>query len=135
MRNSGSTSTAVAAPPRAVSYCRVSTDRQAQEGVSLAVQRDACREYAQAQGWLLEQEYVDDESSYAPREHYQRMLHDAIDGRFDVVLVYDFSRFGRDIAQSPADIAKLEALGVNVVAVSSPHAGRLERNIQFVLSD
>ncbi|MDO8532662.1 MAG: recombinase family protein [Dehalococcoidia bacterium] len=120
---------------RAATYCRVSTDRQAQEGVSLDVQRDACREFAQAQGWPLAQEYVDDESSYAPRASYQQMIRDALEGGFGKVVVYDFSRFGRDIAQSTPDIARLEKLGVQVVAVSSPHAGRLERNIYFTLAD
>lgn len=135
MRTNGGTATAIAAPPRAVSYCRVSTDRQAEEGVSLEVQRDACRDYAQAQGWVLVEEYVDDESSYAPRGNYQRMLQDALEGKFEVLVVYDFSRFGRDIAQSPADVARLEHLGVKVLAVSNPHAGRLERNIYFTLAD
>jgi site-specific DNA recombinase len=135
MRTNSATVPIVAGLLRAATYCRVSTDRQAEEGVSLEVQNAACQDYAKGQGWVLVEQYVDDESSYAPREAYQCMIQDALDGKFDVVVVYDFSRFGRDIAQSTPDIARLEKLGVNVVAVSSPHAGRLERNIYFTLAD
>jgi len=129
-----STSTEILTTTAAV-YCRVSTDRQAEEGVSLDVQRLACLDYAEAQGWTIQAVYIDDESSYAPRAEYTRMLNAAIAEEFNALLVYDFSRFGRDIAQSPADVARLELLGIKVISVTSPHAGRLERNIQFVMSD
>ncbi|MCZ6866022.1 MAG: recombinase family protein [Chloroflexi bacterium] len=129
-----STSTEILTTTAAV-YCRVSTDRQAEEGVSLDVQRLACLDYAEAQGWAIQEVYIDDESSYAPRAEYTRMLTAAVAEEFNALLVYDFSRFGRDIAQSPADVARLELLGIKVISVTSPHAGRLERNIQFVMSD
>jgi DNA invertase Pin-like site-specific DNA recombinase len=131
----GKHSQAPTAIARAVIYARVSTDRQAEEGVSLEVQRQQCAEYAQAQGWLITEVFVDDESSYHPREAYNRMMTKAVAREFDAICCYDYSRFGRDIAQSPADVARLELLGVKVVAISTPHAGRLERNIYFTLND
>lgn len=119
----------------AASYCRVSTDRQARDGVSLDVQKETCEKYARSQGWPLVKVYIEDESSYNPRATYQEMLADAVARRFDVLLIYDFWRFGRDLAQSPADISKLERSGIQVISVTSPHASTLERGLQFVLGD
>ena len=39
-------------PVRALIYSRVSTDAQERDGTSLDTQERACREYAQAKGWV-----------------------------------------------------------------------------------
>lgn len=42
---------------RAVPYSRVSTDRQAQEGVSLETQFEMARSFCEAKGWFFEGSY------------------------------------------------------------------------------
>ena len=41
-------------------YMRVSTDKQAQEGDSIAAQRDALTKYVKDHGYILVGEYLDD---------------------------------------------------------------------------
>ena len=44
---------------RAVIYSRVSTDAQERDGTSLDTQERACREYAQAKGWVVAESIKD----------------------------------------------------------------------------
>ncbi len=43
--------------PRVAIYCRVSTNKQEEDGTSLETQLDKCRNYAAAQGWEVVREY------------------------------------------------------------------------------
>ena len=120
---------------RAAIYCRVSTDRQKEEGESLTIQEDRCRQFAEQQGFVVAVVYTDSISAFSARPEYSRMLQDALDAKFEVVLIWRLDRFGRNIEEAPADYGRLEKLGIRVIDASSPHAGRLERNISFVLGD
>ena len=44
---------------RALIYSRVSTDAQERDGTSLDTQERACREYAQAKGWVAAESIKD----------------------------------------------------------------------------
>jgi DNA invertase Pin-like site-specific DNA recombinase len=96
-------------------YARISQDR---DGTQLAVRRQLtdCRKEAERLGWVVAEEYVDDDvSAYSgkPRPAYQRMLDDLADGRLDAILVWHLDRLYR----RPLDLEELlkvcQQVGVN----------------------
>lgn len=90
-------------PSRAAIYARISRDA---DGTSAGVdrQRADCRVLAERLGWVVAQEYVDNDisaSQYStkPRPDYQRMLADLEDGNVDGVIVYNIDRLTRRPAE------------------------------------
>jgi len=110
---------------RAVIYRRVSSARQAAIGESLDAQREACERYAAAQAWTVVGDYCEAGRSafvedLGRRPEFQRMLLDARSRRFDVVIVYELSRFARRQRVQFGAAGELEAVGVRVVSVTEP---------------
>ena len=86
-------------PLRAAEYVRMSTDHQQ---YSTNNQRDVIRQWAQKRGFVIARTYEDAGKSglrIAGRDALQRLIDDVQTGRadFDVILVYDVSRWGRFI--------------------------------------
>ena len=112
------------APRRVALYLRVSTGRQAAGDVSIPSQRDLTRRYCEARGWVAKEEFVEPGASATDdrRPVFQRMLETARDPerRFDVILVYAFSRFYRNRAEMELTIRSLQKLGIEVVSVTQP---------------
>ena len=108
---------------RAVAYIRESTEEQA-EGYSPAAQRQAITRYADDHDLDLVGEYVDYQSGWRgadKRPQFQRLMADATDGCFDVVLVYHTSRFARNQLEARRYKQLLrDRLGVAVVSVTQP---------------
>lgn len=84
---------------RVAIYMRVSTDKQVQEGDSIAAQRDALTKYVKEHGYILVGEYLDDGISGTKndRTEYQRMLSDIQAGRIDLVIVTKLDRIHRGL--------------------------------------
>jgi len=84
---------------RAVVYARVSTEEQASEGYSIDAQVGRCREYCEAQGWQIVEEYLEPGASArsAERPVFKQMLRDAEAGLFDVLVVHKLDRFSRSL--------------------------------------
>lgn len=83
---------------RAALYCRVSTDEQAREGLSLAAQEERLRAFCASQGWsAAEPPYVDDgwSGTNVERPALQRLLADVASKRVDLVVVYKLDRLSR----------------------------------------
>lgn len=78
-------------------YIRVSTQEQALEGYSIDAQKERLESYCKAKGWKLVSEYVDAgfSGSNLNRPNMQRMLKDAVQNKFDAVLVYKLDRISR----------------------------------------
>lgn len=88
---------------RAVLYLRLSRDDDNRgESESIQNQRALLREYAARQGFSVIEEYVDDgwSGTSFDRPRFQDMLRDMERHRFDIVLVKDLSRLGRDYIQT-----------------------------------
>jgi len=98
-------------------YCRVSTGKQAEDGVSLDLQLRDNRAYASRQeGWVLGQEYVDVLSGKRDdRPDYQRLLSDIRTltsmGRRVAVVVWRLDRLGRKMLERVRSREELVALG------------------------
>ena len=78
-------------------YARISQDRSG-EGLGVQRQLEDCREQARMRGWVVVEEYVDnDVSAYSGkrRPEYSRMLADIADGLRDAVIVYHTDRLHR----------------------------------------
>ena len=80
-------------------YCRLSKDDERQgESLSIETQKSMLVRYAQENGLLPYEIYVDDGYSGLnfERPSFQRMIDDVAVGKIGVVVVKDLSRFGRD---------------------------------------
>lgn len=98
----------VLAPRRAAQYVRMSTERQ---DSSVAHQKSAIAAYAASRGYNIVQTYADEGVSgllIDQRAGLKRLLADVLSGGpgFDVILVYDVSRWGR--FQNPDQAAHYE---------------------------
>ena len=102
-------------PKRAVLYLRVSTDGQTTENQRLALQA-----VAERRGWSVVGQYEDAGLSGAGARHrrpeFDRMMRDAVRGRFNLVMVWAVDRFGRSTATVAAALAELADLGVSLYA-------------------
>ncbi len=83
-------------PTRVALYTRVSTEDQAKEGFSLDAQLDRLQKFAEAQGWEVAGEYVDEGHSgrTTRRPAYQQMLDER--ERWDTILVLKMDRIHRN---------------------------------------
>ena len=120
--SSRTTETSSTSPePRAVAYVRESTEEQGQ-GFSPDAQREAIRKFAAEHGLALVEEYCDFHSGWRRadgRPAFQRLMADAAEKRFDVVLVYHTSRFARNQVEARRYKQMLrERLGIKVVSVT-----------------
>lgn len=107
----------------ALLYCRVSTQDQSREGVSLPQQLAACRRYAGDHGWAIGGEFQDVLSgSRDDRPDYQRLLAEARTrcgrGESVVVIVMRLDRFGRRLLERVRAREELKALGVPTHSVA-----------------
>lgn len=81
-------------------YIRVSTEEQSKEGYSLDAQREKLINYCKSQeGWELVEIYPEEGRSAKDlnRPELQRMLEDAINRKYDVILVYRLDRLTRSV--------------------------------------
>ena len=88
---------------RAVLYLRLSRDDDNPgESESIQNQRSMLKAYAEQEGFSVVGEYVDDgwSGTSFDRPRFQAMLRDMEQHRFEVVLVKDLSRLGRDYIQT-----------------------------------
>ena len=80
-------------------YLRLSKDdERSGESLSIENQRKVLTNYINEQGWTLYDEYVDDGYSGTSFERpgVQRLLEDAKNGKINLIICKDMSRFGRN---------------------------------------
>ncbi|MFC4727100.1 recombinase family protein [Coralloluteibacterium thermophilus] len=101
---------------RIAAYARYSSDSQRE--ASLEDQLRNCRAYAARQGWPEPRVYTDAAVSGArnDRNNFLRLLADA--PQYDVLLVDDLTRFGRDKDELGKTIKRLTFSGVRLIGVS-----------------
>jgi DNA invertase Pin-like site-specific DNA recombinase len=80
------------------------------------------KKYAKLRGWEIFDIYVDEESGRAEkkskREAFGRMMDDAQKRKFDVLLVFRYSRFARSTKDLVDALRDFEALGIDFVSYS-----------------
>lgn len=100
---------------RAAIYARVSTTL----GQNPEMQIRDLREYCRNRGWKIAGEFVDSGISGATdsRPQLNRLMADANRCRFDVVAVWDFSRFARSTSHLLRALESFSALGIGFVSL------------------
>lgn len=109
---------------RAAIYMRVSSDKQAQEGDSLAAQRAALMRYIDERPDLtFAGQYIDDGISgtkYSQRDELQRLLDDVRDGKIDLILFTKLDRWFRSVRHYTATQEILDRYNVGWTAIWEP---------------
>jgi site-specific DNA recombinase len=102
----------------AVVYTRYSTDKQRK--ASTADQFRICTGRISAERWTLHRHYSDQEISGAisARPDYLRMQEDAARKEFQILVVDDLSRLGRDHVEQERLIRRFEFAGIRIIAVT-----------------
>src|SRR5258706_8765957 len=125
-----------ARPRRAVIYCRVSTDRQEQDGESLDYQEEKCKQYADLHDIevvLILREAKSGFIHYSLREKLTLARQFIRDGLADMIIVFDLRRFSRNFVHSAMIFEEIESNGGEIVSVSenidNSLTGRLIRSI------
>lgn len=99
-------------------YCRVSTDKEDQAN-SFEAQQRYFREYVASQpGWELFEIYADEGitgTSTLKRTQFNRMINDAYEGNFQMILTKEVSRFSRNVLDTIAYTRELKAIGIGVI--------------------
>lgn len=102
----------------AVIYARYSSDNQREESIDAQVR--ACREYAANKGYNVTAVYADEAVSgrTAQRTQYQKMLRDCKKGTFQVILIHKYDRIARSLGEHVNLSAKLQDMGIDLIAVA-----------------
>ncbi len=119
---------------RVALYARVSSEMQV-EGKSIDAQLAEMREYAQARGWEIIEEYVDAgfSAKTTKRPEFQRLLNDMKTGAFDIILVHDLSRLSRSIYDIFDIFAQLGECDVGFASVKEQQFDYSKSTDRFVL--
>lgn len=99
---------------RVVIYVRVSTNMQVEDGYSLDGQIERCKAYAVSQGWEVVFIYIEEGESAKDmkRPELQKLMEDAENGVFDVLLVYKLDRLTRSSRDLHTILDKFDRLGI-----------------------
>ena len=101
--------------PRCALYLRVSTAEQTTAGQMPDIQA-----LVAARGYAVVETYEEQASAVKTRPAYERMMADAREGKFRVLVVWALDRFGRSLAGNVNALLALDKLGVTVVSVREP---------------
>lgn len=102
-------------------YIRVSTERQAQEGYSVAAQKENLTNFAKQQGWNIFNIYADEGISgknIQDRPDVKKLINDIKNKKVDVVVLYKFDRLTRDMSDTESIIKLIQECGIEVYTIS-----------------
>jgi len=107
---------------KALAWARVSTDMQEERGQSMPEQLRQIREYAEANGIEILEEYYEAASAFKKNSHrdeFDKMLARAKSDRtVNAILVHDYSRFSRDSLGARLLVRELLQAGVRVISLN-----------------
>jgi len=116
---------------KAITYYRVSTERQGINGLGLDAQKKAVRDFANANDFMLANEYIEIESG---KRNARPLLQQALTACIEqkaTLLIAKLDRLGRNVAF----ISKLLEAGVDFKAVDNPYAGKLIVHIMAAFAE
>ena len=99
---------------KAVIYARYSSHNQREESIEGQLRK--CHEYAEKNGFIIIEEYVDRALSGTNdnRADFQRMIKDSEKGHFSAIIMYTLDRFARNRYDSAMYKARLKKNGVRL---------------------
>ena len=117
-------------------YCRVSTDKEDQIN-SFETQQKYFREYIRNHPeWQLYEIYADEGitgTNTKKRGSFNRMINDAFEGKFDLIVTKEVSRFSRNILDTIRYTRELREIGVGVIFLND-RINTLEPESEMLLS-
>lgn len=117
-------------------YCRVSTEKDDQAN-SFAAQQQYFRTYIEGNpDWALYAIYADEGisgTSTRKRVQFHRMMEDALQGKFQLILTKEVSRFSRNIVDTLSYTRELKRIGVAVEFVTD-HINTMDGDGELRLS-
>lgn len=127
---------------RAVIYIRYSSENQ-RDGYSIEYQKEECIKYLEANGYELIEIYIDEAVSGKTannRTAFFQLLADVKKGLCDVVIVYKYSRFARNLMEARIYHHQIEKAGVKLISAmeqidDSTPEGRMMRNIIMTMDE
>lgn len=121
---------------RVVIYCRVSTDKQEEDGESLEYQEAKCRQYSELHDYSIIAVLKEAKSGYihySYREQLTLARQFIRDHVADTVIVWDLRRFSRNFVHSAMIFEEVERHGGEIISVSenidNSLTGKLIRSI------
>ncbi|MBR2928780.1 MAG: recombinase family protein [Oscillospiraceae bacterium] len=121
---------------KVASYCRVSTDKDDQAN-SFETQKRYFREYIESHpDWELYEIYADEGitgTTTKKRTQFNRMINDAYEGKFQLIITKEVSRFSRNILDTIAYTRELKAIGIGVI-FATDRINTLEPEAEMLLS-
>lgn len=117
-------------------YLRVSTREQAQKKTSIEAQERALREYAEEHNIEVVAVFIDDgySGTKTDRPEFQRMLTSAQTGMLDIILVWKYDRFARNLIDQEITILELQKIDV-VVKSTTENDDVLLRRIRGAINE
>lgn len=128
---------------RAALYARVSTEEQAQHGVSLDAQKERLTRYAEDNGLIIVDTYVDEGVSarkrYTRRAAFMKMIEAVKRKEVDVILFIKLDRWFRNVADYYEVQSILDRYNVQWIATDEDYDtttanGRLSLNIKLAIA-
>jgi DNA invertase Pin-like site-specific DNA recombinase len=116
---------------KAITYYRVSTERQGTHGLGLGAQKQAVQEFAKANGFMLTSEFIEVESGKRNQRPLLSQALTACKNEQATLLIARLDRLGRNVAF----ISKLMEAGVDFKAVDNPYAGKLIVHIMAAFAE
>jgi site-specific DNA recombinase len=103
-------------------YLRVSTAEQAEEGFSIAAQKERLKAYIQSQGWELYRIYEDGGYSGGTmnRPSFMKLIDDMRRKEFDLILVYKLDRLSRNMRDLSNLVHEMDRCGVYFKSATEP---------------
>lgn len=120
----------------AVIYARYSSAQQSEESIEAQVR--ACKDYAATKGYNVIEVYADEAvsgkgSKTASRVQYQKLLRDCRKGAFETILIHKYDRIARNVGEHVNLTAKLQEMGVELIAVAQDFGNSNEAKIMRTL--
>ncbi|ART78516.1 recombinase family protein [Sutcliffiella horikoshii] len=104
---------------RCAIYIRVSTDKEEQKA-SLKYQKELFYRYVQEQGWDIFEIYVDVQTgTTAKRKNLQKLIQDAQEKKFDIILAKELSRLARNGELSYKIKNLCENQGIHIITLDN----------------
>lgn len=123
---------------RAAIYLRVSTPGQAtKDKASLPEQEKQAMELIERHGWNFIESYKDEGKSGTKaegRDAYLKLKEDAKLNKFNVIVVWDFDRFGRNTGEMIMARDELRRYGVQITSVNCPIEIDSPKNLSLEMS-
>ena len=107
---------------RVYTLYRVSTKGHVEKD-DIPMQKEACRNFAESQGWEIVKEFSEKgvsgfKKSAKERDELQKIQQAAMEGKFDILLVFMFDRLGRRDDETPFIVEWFTKQGIEVWSVN-----------------